>query len=65
MTNDPFANSVSRSRMDHGIRIGGLRLRPSFTGPEKIWIEKPDGEGGDFDTVEVEKLLRQFYDANF
>lgn len=43
------------------LRIGGFVLRPALNG---IWIGR-DGEGGEFATEHVERVIAQFYRENF
>ena len=46
------------------IRIGDFRLTRMSTGG--IWIEiVGDGEGGEFQEVEVEAAIAKFYSENF
>ena len=44
------------------LRIGDFILRHS---PNGIWIGRTDGEGGEFATEHVERVIAQFYRENF
>ena len=45
------------------VKVGGLTI--SDNGDGRIWIEQRDGEGGEFMASDAEKVLQDFYDANF
>ena len=30
-----------------------------------VWIERPDGEGSEFNINKVEEIIRGFYETNF
>ncbi len=52
------------------IRVGAFVLKPSYAHePDRVWIERADGpwtgEGGDFNTAQLEKVLSAFYDEHF
>ena len=47
------------------IVLGNFVIRPSRSSPEKIWIEKDDGEGGEFDASLFRRAVEKFYDENF
>ncbi len=48
------------------IQIGAFTLIDSPTSTEgSIWIEKPDGEGGEFSIVKLEAVIRGFFDEHF
>lgn len=32
---------------------------------DKIWIQRDNGEGGEFKEAELEKVIAEFYDDNF
>ena len=45
------------------IEIGKYTLKKMRNG--HIWIEQDDGEAGEFNTDELEKVIKEFYDKNF
>lgn len=45
--------------------IGDFSLSPMPNKPNKIWINRKDGEGGEFDAAELEKAIEKFYKENF
>lgn len=45
------------------IQIGQFELFQEEEG--KVWITLPDGEGGEFDALALEKVIEQFYNENF
>jgi hypothetical protein len=49
--------------MNVSIDFNGITLK-LYEG-EKLWLEMPDGEGMEVSTVEIEKLLKEYYDGNF
>ncbi len=58
--------------VDGSIRIGNFLLEPSYgQDPDKVGIYRCrsngslDGEGGDFDAIQLEQLISQFYKENF
>lgn len=44
------------------LRVGDFVLRPAANG---IWIGRTDGEGGEFATEHVERVIAQFYREQF
>jgi hypothetical protein len=38
---------------------------PTKTDSQGYWIEKPDGEGGEFSKDKISKLLLDFFEENF
>ena len=49
------------------VKIGQFTI--SMTSNEKnedsVWIEKEDGEGGEFPCESLEEIISAFFDANF
>lgn len=48
-----------------GFRIGVFSLRDGYGGAGKVWVERGDGEGADFDAADIEKLIAAFYKEHF
>ena len=48
-----------------GFRIGEYTLRDGHGGAGKVWVERGDGEGADFDAAAIEKLIAEFYKEHF
>ena len=62
----------TKKRVNHGDGMYGITPRAEIkglticdNGAGTVWIELADGEGGEFRAVEVEKVLREFYNLNF
>jgi len=49
------------------VKVGSLSICQQYIADDSkgIWIEDESGEGGDFKTEMVEKVLRKFFDDNF
>ena len=62
-----MSNEIKRGDGMYGksprVEVGGLTI--SDNGEGRIWIERRDGEGGEFLASDAEKVLHAFYDANF
>lgn len=46
------------------VQIGDFYIRESDS-EGKVWIERGNGEGGDFPVKLLEAVIRDFYDAHF
>lgn len=61
-------NTRTPSEVRPEIRLKTLAIRKGMA-PDRVWLERingdSDGEGGDFDSVDVDALLSDFYDDNF
>ena len=62
-----MSNEIKRGDGMYGkspkVKVGGLTI--SDNGDGRIWIEQRDGEGGESMASDAEKVLQDFYDANF
>jgi hypothetical protein len=50
------------------IEVGSYKLHPCIDYPDgskSIWIEKEDGEGGQFPVKKLEEVLKKFYNKYF
>lgn len=48
------------------LHVGSMVLGQSYSGePDRVWLGRPDGEGGDFPTSEVEAILQAYYTERF
>ena len=56
--------TVTAGMVQPGFRIGRFTLRDGYSGSDSVWIDTC-GEGGDFNAAELEKLIADFYQANF
>jgi len=48
-----------------GFFIGGYTLRDGHGGTDKVWIDGPRGDGGDFSAKALEVLIADFYKKHF
>ncbi len=51
-----------------GTYVGEFFICPCVDYPDgtkSVWVEQYDGEGGQFPSLALEKILRKFYDENF
>ena len=65
---DPFQKigfGSTDPRLGKKIKIGKYTLRYMPMYSDDIWIELPDGEGGQFDLKNFEKAIDKFYKDNF
>ena len=51
-------------RKNAEIQVGHYSLSPGHR-PNQTWIEHESGEGGDFDTADIETVIAMFYAKNF
>ena len=47
------------------MKIGRFTIHESHNRPRTIWIGLDDGEGGEFDELELEKIILKFYEEKF
>lgn len=50
------------------VEVGEFTLHPCVDyqdGSKSVWIEEASGEGGQYPTLALEKVLRRFYDDNY
>jgi len=48
------------------IELGDITVvNPGVMGKGKVWIEMPDGEGGDFDEAGLVAAIKNFYKEHF
>jgi hypothetical protein len=62
-----IAESAYKAMKESGgfyIEVGDFYLTAGYA-PGRVWIMRKDGEGGDFDTKKLEKIISKFYNANF
>ena len=48
-----------------GFRVGEYTLYDGYGGADKVSIERGDGEGGDFPSAALEKVIAEFYKEHF
>lgn len=59
----PVLVVLDKARSTPGLRIGEFTLRSGPTGG--VWIERENGEGGEFKSAALADSIRQFYNDNF
>lgn len=57
--------TITAGMVQPGMRIGSYILRDGYGGCDKVWIEGPRGDGGDFSAEALEELIAKFYEASF
>lgn len=66
MAEDTAARTPSQQSLALGVFIGRYTLRDSYTPePGYRWLERDNGEGGDFPIAAIEVALDKFFDEHF